>query len=122
MNLKMNQVNNTPANLLFPSIEDMVVSSKHFDAFDEAVESANEFVGEMTNTLNTCAQLDKYKMISEINPKFTGKETISKDWANNEVAKLWIVDKIRQETGGGPIHAIALAQLLEVSGDPVVLN
>lgn len=120
MNLKMSQIGETPANVLFPHVEDLVINSKHFDEFDHAVKSANELVGELTGTLNTSVKLEKYKMISEINPKFTGKETISKDWGSNEVAKLWIVDKIRQETTPGPILAVALAQLLEVPGEPVL--
>jgi hypothetical protein len=119
MNLKMSQIGSTPANVLFPHVEDLVLSSKHFEEFDHAVKSANELVGELTSTLNTSVKREKYKMISEINPKFTGKETISKDWENNEVAKLWIVDKIRQETMPGPILAVALAQLLEVPGEAV---
>lgn len=119
MNLKLSQIGATPANLLFPHVEDMVLSSKHFEEFDHAVKSANELVGELTVTLNESVKIEKYKMISEINPKFTGKETISKDWGTNEVAKLWIVDKIRQETMPGPILAVALAQLLEVPGEPV---
>lgn len=122
MNIKLSQVGVTPATTLFPNVEDMVLSSRHFDEFDKAVESANELVAEITSTLNTSVSLEKYKMISEINPKFTGKETISKDWANNEVAKLWIVDKIRQEKQPGPILAVALAQLLEVPGEQVSLN
>lgn len=122
MNIKLSHVGKTPANLLFPSVEDMVLSSKHFEEFDKAVDSANNLVAEITSTLNTSVELDKYKMISEINPKFSGKETISKDWGNNEVAKLWIIDKIRQETQPGPMFAVALAQLLEVHDEPVALN
>lgn len=122
MNIKLSQVGVTPANALFPNVEDMVLSSRHFDEFNVAVESANELVAEITTTLNTSVAIEKYKMISEINPKFSGKETISKDWGNNEVAKLWIVDKIRQEKQPGPILAVALAQLLEVPGEPVSLN
>lgn len=123
MNIKLSQVGKTPANSVFPSVEDMVLSSKVFEEFDKAVQSANELVAEVTATLNTSVAIDKYKVISEINPKFSGKETISKDWANNEVAKLWIIDKIRQEANSpGPIFAVALAQLIEVPGDPVSLN
>jgi hypothetical protein len=98
----------------------MIISSKHFEDFDLAVQSVNALVAELTATLNTSAEELKYKMISEINPKFSGKETISKDWGNNEVAKLWIIDDLRvQKT---PMFAVALAQLLEVQGDPVLLN
>lgn len=119
MNVKLSAIGSTPVNLLFPNIEDLVLGSKLFDEFDLAVASVNGFVSELTETLNTSVKLDKYKMISEISPRFSGQETISKDWGPNEIAKLWIVDKNRQEAAKGPIPAVALAQLLEISGDPV---
>jgi hypothetical protein len=120
MSMKLSQLGATPANFLFPHIEDLVISSKHFEEFDDAVKSVNALVDELTGVLNTSMKFEKYKMISEINPKFSSKETISKDWGNTEVAKLWIVDKIRQETTPGPILAVALAQLLEVPGEAVL--
>ena len=122
MNVKLSQVGATPAALLFPHVEDMVMNSKHFVEFDAAVLSVNELVSELTNTLNTSVKLDKYKVISEINPKFSGKETISKDWAPQEVAKLWIIDKIKQEVNSQQILAVALAQLIEVPSEPVSVN
>ena len=122
MNLKLSQVlGEAPIASLFPSIEDIVFSSREFKEFDEAVNSANLFVSEMTRTVNGMAKVEKYKMISEVNPKFTGKETISKDWASNEVAKLWIIDAIRQEQFPGPMLAVGLTQILEVPQECVLL-
>lgn len=122
MNLKLSQVGRTPAAALFPHVEDMVLNSRHFEVMDDAVKSANELVHELTLTLNNSVQQDQYKMISEINPKHSGKETISKDWGSQEIAKLWIIDHIRQQKNPGPIFAVALAQLLEVPSEPVQLN
>ena len=122
MNLKLNQVQGeAPTDVFFPSIEDMVFSSREFAEFDEAVNSANLFVSEMTRTVNGMAKIEKYKMISEVNPKFTGKETISKNWDSNEVAKLWIIDAIRQEKFPGPMLAVGLTQILEVPQELVPL-
>lgn len=121
-NVKLSQIPGaSPAHAVFPNIEDMVMSSRHFDDFQEAVDSANGFVAELTSVINGPNQ-EKFKMLSEINPRFTGKETISKDWGPNELAKLWIVDSARQEKGGGPILAIALTQLLEIQDEHVLLN
>jgi hypothetical protein len=122
MNLKLNQVHGTaPTQPFFPSIEDIVFSSREFREFDEAVQSANMFVAEVTRTANDMAKLEKYKMISEINPKFTGKETISKNWDSNEVAKLWIIDAARQEKYPGQMLAVGLTQILEVPQELVPL-
>lgn len=125
MNIKLSMVEPSPMTIVFPHVEDMVLSSRKFDKLDDAVDSANRLVGEITSTLNLAVSSEKYKMVSEINPKFTGKETISKDWGANEVAKLWIYDKVSHEAkkeAKGNILAIALAQLLEIPGDPVMLN
>ena len=125
MNIKLSSVEPSPMNLVFPHIEDMVLSSRKFDKLEEAVDSANRLVGEITGTLNLAVSGEKYKMVAEINPRFTGKETISKDWGANEVAKLWIYDKILHEAKKGTtgnILAIALTQLLEIPGDSVLLN
>jgi hypothetical protein len=122
MNLKLSQIHGeAPTAVIFPSVEDIVFSSREFKEFDEAVNSANMFVSEMTRTVNVMAKLEKYKMISEVNPKFTGKETISKDWDSNEVAKLWIIDALRHEKFPGPMLAVGLTQILEVPQDMVPL-
>lgn len=121
-NLKLSQIGETPVNMFFPSVEDMVMSSREFSDFEEAVSSANEFVAELTLNINVCAGVGKYKMISEINPTFSGKETISKDWAPDEVAKLWIIDAVKQAARPGPMLAVALTQLLQVPLDPVFMN
>jgi predicted choloylglycine hydrolase len=121
-NLKLSSIGRTPVSSVFPNIEDIVMSSREFTDFNEAVTSANEFVAELTVSMNTATAADKYKMISEINPRFTGKETISKDWADLEVAKLWIIDAVRQASHPGPMLAVALTQLLEVPETPVAMN
>lgn len=121
-NVKLSQIHgSSPAHTVFPNIEDMVMSSRNFDDFQEAVDSANAFVAELATVINGPNQ-DKFKMLSEVNPKFTGKETISKDWGPDEVAKLWIIDSARQDRANGPMLAIALTQLLEIQDDHVLVN
>jgi hypothetical protein len=122
MNIKLGAIEATAVTKLFPSVEDLIIASRQFEKLEEAVDSANRLVSEFTQSLNVAASAEKYKMVSEINPRFTGKETISTDWSEGEVAKLWIYDKAMHEKKPAHILAVALAQLLEIKGEPITLN
>jgi hypothetical protein len=103
--------------LLFPNVDDLVISSRAFKEFEEAVTSMNNIMTELTETMNKELGEEKFGLISEINPAQTGKNTISKQWAENEIAKLWIVDRKKRETDPNMI-ATGMAQLLELRADP----
>lgn len=123
MNLKLNQIKgNTLISSVFPMVEDLMLSSKMFDEFEPVLNSLNTLNTEVTHSLNKAVQEERYGILSEINPARSGQETISKDWGPNEVAKVWIIDKIAQKEKPGPIKAVALAQILEAHDEPVVLN
>jgi hypothetical protein len=123
MNVKLNQVQGvTAVGMIFPHIEDLMISSRTFDKFEEAVDSTNLLVAELTKSLNAAVNVEQYNVLSELNPKLTGKETLSKDWGSNEMAKVWIVDQIAQKTTPGPLRAVAIAQLLEIPGPAVLVS
>lgn len=124
VNVKMSQVPaKTPFSDLFPHVEDLVISSRKFEKFEEAIARANKLITGMTAALNVAVDKQQFKMVSEINPRFSGKPTISQEWMLNEVAKLWIVDEARSKMDKqGGMRAVALTQLLEVPGDPVPLS
>ena len=124
LNVKLSQVPaKTPLNATFPSVEDLVISSRKFDKFEDAVQSANKLVSSVATALNIAVEKEQFKMISEINPRFSGKATISQDWGSNEIAKLWIVDDLRTaEQKAKGIRAVGLGQLLEIPGEPVPVS
>lgn len=123
LNVKLSQVPAlTGLSNMFPSVEDLVISSRKFEKFEEAVMSANSLVNGITASLNAAVEKQQFKLVSEINPKHTGKATISRDWGGNEVAKLWIVDDLKPKGNDGAIRAVGLAQLLEVHAESVSLS
>lgn len=124
LNLKASAVPaKTGLNTVFPHLEDLVVSSRKFDKFEDAVTSANQLVAQLAASLNQAVQTTQFRTVSEINPKHTGKPTLSTEWGMNEVAKLWIVDDFKsKDLKNGQIRAVALAQLLEVHGEPVSIS
>lgn len=123
MSLKIGHlVGRTPIQSVFPNPEDIIISSKHFDEFEQAVTSANALVTEMALNVNASINEERYGLISEVNPSRSGQETISKDWGDAELVKLWVIDKIHREENPGPIKAVGLAQILEVPAQPMTVN
>lgn len=121
-NVKLSQISKTLVNCVFPNVEDLIASSKSFDILEGAIKSATDLVTEITTSLNMSIGEDRYGIVSELNPSHSKQETISKDWAENEIAKIWVIDKIHRNQNPGPIKAVGLTQILEFKGDPVPLN
>jgi len=121
-NVKLSQISKTLVNCVFPNVEDLITSSKSFDMLEGAVKSATDLVTEITMSLNMSVGEDRYGIVSELNPSHSKQETISKDWTENEIAKIWVIDKIHRAQNPGPIKAVGLTQILEFKGDPVHLN
>jgi hypothetical protein len=123
MNVKLNAVKGrTLVNSVFPNVEDLMLTSKDFENLDQAVQSANLLNTEIVLSLNEAVREERYGILSEINPKHSNQETISKDWGPNEIAKIWIVDKIAQKENPGPIKAVALAQVVETHTESVLVQ
>lgn len=123
LNIKLNHIyHETPANKLFPNIEDLMISSKVFDDFEDAVTSVNELIAECVYTLNTAVKTEQFSTMSEINPAYSDEDTLSTDWEPAEMSKLWIIDKAAQKLNPENIRAVGLAQLMEVQGAPVMLS
>lgn len=120
MNLKLSYIGNaTLVSEVSPNVEDMIINSKKFDTAKEAIASANALVAEVMQTLCTVSS-KVFSTTTEINPKFSGKSALSKEWHQHEIAKLWIFDK--QQKTPGPTVAIALVQLVESPEQEVLPN
>lgn len=104
---------------LFPSVDDVVLTSREFDQLEDALRSANQLTGSITSHLSLPTR--PLMVVSEVNPRFSQKETLSTDWAPNEVVKLWVVDK-RSYEERATLNAVGLTQLMEVAGPAVPLN
>lgn len=113
----------TALNKIFPHIEDLTLKSREFDAFEDAITSAKGLVHDLTEHLNESVGQALYKNVIELNPRFSGHPTLSKEWGPYEIAKLWIVPSVVDlENPKGGISALALAQLMEVPGEQVLVS
>lgn len=123
LNLKFKYIpKGTGVSDIFPNVEDFVLQSKRFETFEAAVSSAKGLVTDVMEHINEIAPENaKYKQITELNPVHGGQPTISKEWARNEIAKLWIIPAEADLTGTTPVVAIGMAQVVEVESDPVLV-
>lgn len=122
MNLKLSQLHGaTGIEGVFKNLEDLFVSSKLFDDLDSAVSSSSALNTEIFNSLKTFFGEDAFSIISEVNPKRSDQPTISTEWGDNELAKIWIVDS-RNPSTSNELKAVALSQILEVHDEPSTLN
>lgn len=123
MSVKLTQIKgSTLIATLFPHAEDMLMNSRDFDLFDDAVNSTTKLVTDVKDSLNLAVASEQFGIMSELNPKLSGKETISKEWATNELAKVWIIDQVEQLKNPTALKAVGLAQLVEVPGSTVLLS
>lgn len=121
LNLKLSQIVGPVAGVkeLVPNAEDISFISEPFNTAEEVVDKSNSMVSELLTSLNIGA--DKYAMIVETNPNISGQDTMTKNWEPMNLSKVWIVDKVSQNTPG-PIMAVGLVDLFQVPGKESLVN
>lgn len=103
---------------VFPNARDLIFSSKKYEASEQACTTAVNVITEICGNLNKAAKKELYKPMAEYNPADTGEATLSKTWADNEIAKIWIVDRSKKDKG--PIKVVGMAQVIESHSDDMV--
>ena len=93
----------------YPGITDVNLRSREFASYNECVNSCKVMMEDFKTHINTKTDIITYKVGSEINPNFSGNPTLSKDWEQSEVARLWIYDEKMEK--GGQIQAIGQARI-----------
>ncbi len=123
LDLKVSQIKGADTlKSIFPNLEDVIIGSEPFDSLESIVTSLNNLITEIVIGINLRLGEERYGVMSELNPAKSGVETISKEWGSNEMAKVWIIDKIENNSGTEKISAAGLAQILELSVNPETVN
>lgn len=119
MNIKLSMLGVVPASLAdnFPNAEDLVIGSKEFETMMETVSICKDALVEVVLAVNHAQDREKFKILNELNPTVSGTPTISKDWADNEIAKMWMVESGVDTSKTKKIHAFALAQVWQSEED-----
>jgi len=96
----------------YPGITDVNLRSREFGSYNECIDSCKVMMEDFKKSININANVIIYKVGSEVNPNFSSIPTLSKDWEQSEVARLWIYDEKMEK--GGQIHAIGQARIYSV--------
>ena len=105
---------------IFPNAKEISLSSRSFTNYAECVSSAKVLLDEYVTAVNSLGAV-QVKIGTEVNPKYSGHQTISKDWVDAEVARLWVYDRT-MEGSGNRIDAIARTSIFAVERAPQSLN
>jgi hypothetical protein len=84
------------------------LNSRHFNDYIECIRSCKKLMDDVAEKANANAA-GKYEVGTEVNPVHSGQDSISKDWAVYEIARIWIYDKGMKNTGA--IQAIGQSRI-----------
>lgn len=83
----------------FKNIGSVSLNSREFANYDECVSSAKRLMDDVLKKIDKSTLATCYKIGSEINPTYSGQQTLSKDWDLGEISRIWIYDKKTEKTG-----------------------
>lgn len=98
---------------LFPGLNEINFQSRTFQNYAECVKSCKGLMEDMTSRINIGIGESKYKVGAEVNPVHTGTQTLSKNWADSEVARFWVYDK-KLDRNGSNIEAVCKGAIFAV--------
>lgn len=98
----------------YPGVTDITLASRDFIDYDECVVSSKRFMDDMLAKANGAVEEPIYKLSTELNPTLTGQPTMSNDWANHELSRLWIYDKNME--GSKQIQAVGHVRIFKSRG------
>jgi len=117
--IKISEVGASKALALFPGVTDVSLNSRTFSTYVECANSVKHLMEDVARAASN--ETIEFAVTSEINPAHTGVETRSKDWADDEVARLWLFDKSFE--GKLAIHAVGQARIFAMDKiDSVTIN
>ena len=82
---------------LFPSMREISITSRDFDSYAECTRSSRGMLEDLLRLMD--ASCETFKIGAEVNPIISGTQTLSKDWAEDEVSRFWLYDKSMEGTG-----------------------
>ena len=115
--IKLGELPPCKAQVAFPGVSDLALNSRQFSNYTECVDSAKGLMEDVIKDVNSLKGV-QYMVSAEVNPAKTGIETRSRDWGDDELARLWIFNKA--QVGSPSIHAVGQARIFALGqGGPV---
>lgn len=97
---------------LFPKMHEISLQSRTFQTYSEAVKSCKGLMEDLMRDINLGFKEDRFKVAAEVNPKYSGTQTLSKDWDDVEVARFWVYNKAME--GKGQISAVGKSSIVGI--------
>lgn len=105
----------------YPGVADMVVSSREFNNYNDCLISCTSFINDLHDMIKAMGLSKTFRVSSETNPALNGgKATLSGDWSNIEISRLWLFDVATE--GTGKISAAAQARIFSTEAQQVLMN
>lgn len=102
----------TPGLTFFPSAAEISFTSKVFNDYATCIRSCKCLIEDMARDFNNQELNHRFKIGTEVNPKWSGIATVSTEWEDLEVAKFWVyVPPGQSET---VISAVCRSQIFAV--------
>lgn len=113
--VKNEQDIDTPGLVLFPAASEISFTSKIFNDYVSCIRSCKSLIEDMTRDFNNQDTDERFKISAEVNPRWSGIETVSTSWEETEVAKFWVYDQTNKKEG--VISAVCRSQIFAVPKD-----
>jgi hypothetical protein len=117
--IKLSELPTCASKLAFPTVSDISLNSRAFGSYTECISSARRLMDDIAADINAHSSL-QFMVSSEANPLHTGVETRSRDWAEDELSRLWLFSKIEAEARN--IHATGKVSVFMVPRGDSSLN
>lgn len=118
--IKLTELPASKASSAFPGITDLAVNSRHFSTYLECVTSVSNLMKDVVDDANVRQAEVELTLTTEVNPEHSGIEVRSKDWATDELARIWIFDK--KDEGKNSIRALGQARIFAMARQEISLN
>lgn len=102
----------------WPGVSNFALTSRLFSSYEECISSCSRLMSDAARHYNGTDA--KFKVGSEVNPIHSNQPTLSKDWADGEISRLWIYDGAME--GKGQINAVAQARIFGSSSRAISLD
>jgi hypothetical protein len=95
----------------YPGAIDLTLASRDFEGYSECITSCKRLMDDLRDKANAEMSKPIFKVSSEVNPIFSGQDTLSKDWEAAELARIWVFDEAMEKKA--QIQAIGQARIFK---------
>lgn len=101
---------------VFPSLDELTLHSRKFQSYADTLSSCRRLLEDITANINHHVGAQTFRLAAEVNPEISGQDTLSTDWGEDEVSRVWVFDR-GMEGQNQKIEAICRGSIFAVEAD-----